>query len=87
MERDQPVSELDTERNQRVDGLERRIAALEAHKSEPGVRSAGVHEHGKRYDAGNLCTLNGSLWLAVDDTADRPGKTSSWRLIAKGDRS
>lgn len=55
-------------------------------KSAPGVHWCGIHEHAKRYAEGSLVTRDGSLWLAVDSTDDRPGRGMGWRLIVKGNR-
>jgi hypothetical protein len=64
--------------------LHARISTLERHRL---PKWAGVWE-AKGYQEGNLVTRSGALWLAMRDTSDRPGETTSaWRLIAKSGSS
>lgn len=62
--------------------LEARIGALEARPA-GGVKWAGTFAHGKNYHEGQLVTDRGALWLALRDTAARPGSDPSWRLVVK----
>ena len=43
----------------------------------------GTHKDGEIYRRGELLTHSGGLWLAMKDTAEKPGSTSDWRLIVK----
>lgn len=81
----QPV--LGTYRH-RCNELEKRIAELETALTAKildggGVRWRGVHEQGERYAEGSLTTRDGSLWLAVRTTTERPGRSDHWRLVVK----
>jgi len=61
--------------------LKARLAALEAR---PAVKYVGIHQEGLVYEEASLCTLRGGLWLAIRQTAARPGGDSSgWKLICK----
>ena len=53
----------------------------------PVPRDGGVYRPGTLYLKGQYVTAQGSLWLALTDTRDRPGDGSkSWRLIVKRGR-
>jgi hypothetical protein len=96
---DQPVSELDlisellqlwdasneknAERNQRLDALELRIAALEARKSAAGVRWAGQWKNGRTFHEGELVTFDGSLWVCTRETSSPPKRCDDYTLIVK----
>jgi len=61
--------------------LDARVAAVEAR---PAVKYLGVHEAGRSYATGSLCTRSGSLWCATTDTSDTPGDgATAWVLIVK----
>jgi hypothetical protein len=50
----------------------------------PGVHHAGTWIAGKTYQRSSLVTHGGSLWIALEDAADkRPGQCDAWRLIVK----
>lgn len=67
-----------------ISPLERRLNAIESRKAEPALKWAGVFEFARRYEVGDITTSNGGLWLAVDSSAgEKPGRSSSWRLIVK----
>jgi len=42
-----------------------------------------VHQIGRRYEMGDVVTHDGSMWVAVRDTAGAPGKSADWRLAVK----
>lgn len=52
----------------------------------PYLRDAGVWSEGVTYLKGDGVTWGGSLWIAQDDTADRPEAGKSWRLAVKRGR-
>ncbi|MCR9104735.1 MAG: carbohydrate-binding family V/XII protein [Gammaproteobacteria bacterium] len=66
--------------------LDAKLAALEERMT-TGINLAdcyqGAHHLGKGYRRGNLVTHQGSLWLCMADSDERPGQSSAWRLIVK----
>ncbi len=42
-----------------------------------------IHQSGKQYEIGDAVTYDGSMWVAIRDTAGSPGKSSDWRLAVK----
>lgn len=73
------------------DGLSHRIARCESELAllkgrTTRVKWAGVWHEGQRVCEGQLTTNAGSLWLALHDTTERPGKSSAYRLIVKSGR-
>lgn len=42
-----------------------------------------LHQTGKQYEMGDVVTYNGSMWVAIRDTAAAPGKSADWRLAVK----
>lgn len=75
-------------REQVIDPLVERIAALEARIGELERRPAGVQYRGvwaenEHYVEGCLVTLGGSLWVARTNTDARPGTGSGWQLCVK----
>ncbi len=42
-----------------------------------------IHQSGRQYEIGDAVTHDGSMWVAVRDTAGSPGKSSDWRLAVK----
>jgi hypothetical protein len=61
--------------------LKHELAAVKA--SVPTYR--GVWDANDCYSANDLCTWDGSLWYALEDTARKPGSgaNSGWRLAVK----
>ncbi len=48
---------------------------------------AGIWAPGQQYQRGQVCTVGGSLFLAlVDNAKDKPGTSADWRLIVKAGR-
>lgn len=43
----------------------------------------GVYQVGKRHEMGDMVTHDGSMWVALKDTAESPGKSADWRLAVK----
>jgi hypothetical protein len=43
----------------------------------------GLWTPGVDFKRGDLCTADGSLWMAQVDTTAKPGSDSAWRLIVK----
>jgi hypothetical protein len=77
----QDMNARNIERNEKIAALEKRCAELEARKL---PMYAGVFEDGTAYCQSSLVTDRGGLWLAVRDTAQRPGgPNSGWRLVVK----
>jgi hypothetical protein len=65
-------------RNERLDALEARPAGA------PGVEYRGVFRDGDIFEAGQLATRRGGLWLCLKRTAATPGTApGAWRLICK----
>ena len=65
------------------DKLERRIEELERAQKE--FRYRGVYQPAETYSRSNLCTYDGSLWIAIDDHPGKPGQ-HGWQLCAKRGR-
>jgi hypothetical protein len=42
-----------------------------------------VYADGTAYTRGQLVTKAGGLWIALNGTADVPGQSPHWKLIAK----
>lgn len=42
-----------------------------------------LHQIGKQYEMGDVVTYDGSMWVALRDTAGAPGKSADWRLAVK----
>lgn len=42
-----------------------------------------VYQTGRQYETGDVVTYDGSMWVAVRDTAGAPGKSPDWRLAVK----
>jgi hypothetical protein len=69
-------------RDVRLDGLEKRIAEIEARQKE--FAHKGVWQSGTVYRAGNFVADSGSCWACIRDTTQRPGTPDSgWILTAK----
>lgn len=45
----------------------------------------GVWKEGE-FERGHLVTQDGSLWVALKDTSDKPGLNDSWKLVTKRGR-
>jgi hypothetical protein len=61
--------------------LEQRIAQLESKQAQ--LRYRGIWQPDCEYQAGNFCTISGSLWYCEETTRSRPGTDSTWRLAVK----
>jgi hypothetical protein len=61
--------------------IRRRLDALESSQ----WKFAGVHEPGKTYSKNGLVVRSGSLWIALDTTANTPGsgENSGWVMVVK----
>ena len=42
-----------------------------------------VYQLGVKYEQGDVVTHDGSMWVALRDTAETPGKSGDWRLAVK----
>jgi hypothetical protein len=92
-------NEKNEERTNRLERVEQRCVDLESQltqaaervkalENRASVRYAGVYQSGAVYEEGNLVTLRGSLWLATQQTAVKPGgDDSGWRLVVKEGRA
>ena len=60
----------------------------EKHFDLPVVIDRGVFKHGNTYKTGDAVTWGGSLWIAQEPTADKPGEPAAkgWRLAVKKGR-
>ena len=45
-----------------------------------------VFAEGASYDAGDMVTWGGSVWIAKETTTDKPGTTKAWQLAVKRGR-
>jgi hypothetical protein len=64
--------------------LERRDQRLDALESAGSLCGyAGTWKQGETYAADALITAQGSLWLARQETSDKP-PSAAWRLIVRG---
>lgn len=63
-----------------------RVKALEARETKSLADAyRGTWQPGNSYQRGSLATHQGSLWIALADTGDKPGTGSGdWRLCVKG---
>jgi len=52
----------------------------------PAILYRGVFTEGETYQRGDAVTWGGSLWIATDETTDKPEVTKSWRLAVKRGR-
>lgn len=41
------------------------------------------HQVNRKYEMGDVVTHDGSMWVALRDTAGAPGKSPDWRLAVK----
>lgn len=60
----------------------------EKHFDLPVMIDRGVFKHGSTYKPGDAVTWGGSLWIAQEPTADKPGEPGAkgWRLAVKKGR-
>lgn len=52
----------------------------------PVVLDKGMYKDGAQYVAGDAVTFGGSMWIAKQDTTEKPGTTADWRLAVKRGR-
>lgn len=55
----------------------------------PSIIYQGIYQHGIDYQAGDCVTVDGSMWVALSETGQRPGTDAgraSWRLAVKRGR-
>lgn len=64
--------------------IEARFADLQVRTLADVYRN--VFQPGEQYRRGEIATYDGCLWMAVEDSADQPGTTPSWRMITKRGR-
>lgn len=60
--------------------------ALVAEKTLATVHDEGVWEVGRTYGKSDGVSVNGSFWIAREETTDRPGTSKAWRLAVKAGR-
>jgi hypothetical protein len=70
-------------RFKRIEALEREIKEI---REKGLLRYRGVHQRTQFYEAGSVCTHQGSGWVALADTQETPGEGKSWQLFCKGSR-
>lgn len=68
--------------------IARQLAAIPTVKGEPGksIIYKGVYAAGGEYQEGNAVTYGGSLWIALEDTKEKPGDGKGWQLAVKRGR-
>lgn len=65
------------------------ITLVDGRKIETEFRIIGsmqyceIHQTGRQYEMGDVVTQDGSMWVAIRDTAAAPGKSPDWRLAVK----
>jgi len=52
----------------------------------PFLLDAGVYREGQAYEKGDTVTFGGSMFVAQEDTSDKPETSKAWRLGAKKGR-
>lgn len=52
----------------------------------PTVLDRGVYKAGDEYERGDAVTWAGSLWIAQNETKEKPGEGGGWRLAVKKGR-
>lgn len=76
------------EAHARIDALEARLAAGKAGNF---LTYCGVYDAARVYDKGNVCTYDGSMWVAKERTSIKPDELSAhgqraWQLCVKHGR-
>ena len=51
-------------------------------EGEPGIRWRGEYFSNVEYEPGDVVQVEGSSWIAVIKTRDRPGSAAAWNLVA-----
>jgi hypothetical protein len=72
--------------------LKQEIAALRAQVAElearPALKYLGVfRDDGRKYSEGSAVTHDGSLWIALKATTERPNGSADWQLAVKSGQS
>jgi hypothetical protein len=78
------ASELDPLRKE-IAKLKERLAEVE----QRGLEYVGIFQRASSYRRGSVCTYEGSMWIALEDTGpnDYPGgENSKWQLSVKAGR-
>lgn len=52
----------------------------------PVIIDRGVYKEGQSYQRGDATSWGGSLWVAQEDTTDKPETSKAWRLAVKRGR-
>ena len=68
---------------ERLDAIEKRIAALEAQPR--GLKYLGVWDGQERYVPGD-CVSDKGLWICMAATRQRPGESRDWQLAIRNGR-
>ena len=69
-------------RDRRIEALEARLASLEGAKTKTLADAyQGAWLSHRTYLRGALVQHGGCAWLALDDTAAKPGEGSGWKLL------
>lgn len=67
--------------------LRQRIEALESRPQPIGFTYREQYSPGETYARGDFVTHDGALWACLlDETRERPGSGSAWRLAVKSGR-
>jgi hypothetical protein len=64
--------------------VERRVTETETRTLADSFR--GVFRNGEAYERGALAVWDGSLFLALADTHEKPGASEAWQLVTKRGR-
>jgi hypothetical protein len=68
----------------RIAGLEKTVEELKAAQTKTLADSfRGTWMAGTVYARGGLVVQDGSLWLALADSAEKPGASSDWKMVTK----
>lgn len=72
---------------QRLDALEKAAAELKSAQSKTLADAfRGAWMAGTDFKRGDLVVADGSLWLSMVDTREKPGAGSDWKMITKRGR-
>ena len=62
------------------------LRTVEAEKQAAEFRDRGVWQPGEQYWRNNFITYDGSVWVCLRDTGDRPGQSLDWQLAVRKGR-
>jgi hypothetical protein len=78
------VGEILQQHKSQVAAIELRIVRLEAALAErAALKYLGTFKAEKTYSENTLITHDGSLWIALKSTREKPGASGDWQLCCK----